>query len=433
MSSEDPGQSLNLGKDIATGIRMAGADFEWVSQYKIPHPDPGFSYIFPFTKKEYLATKRPAYKNFLMALPYVGKWLEKTVVGFKNRNRPKYRILHWNDYEPDISPKEWINAAPDKHYDLVITLFWTGSITPVTLKALYEKYRCPILIITPDMHPLTGGCFYPLDCSGYYDECRNCPAATLDYQKILPHNNVILKKRIYREFPIYIGGNSAMIKDFTENGMFQKSRCVNIGCVTNEDLFTPFGRENNRAEANFDEDEFVMLFGAQNIHEKRKGVDVLMKALEYYSVCLSKRKVTLLVAGQTNGMSFDIKGLKVKKLGFLGASELAAAYRMADVLLSPSLADAGPSMINQALMSGTPVVSFDIGVAQEIVIPGKTGFKAKFNDPEDFARCISLIENMEDKESIRRNCRNLAMQKFSRQVIGQKIMEFCDLHVPGGV
>jgi len=69
-------------------------------------------------------------------------------------------------------------------------------------------------------------------------------------------------------------------------------------------------------------------------------------------------------------------------------------------------------MINQSIMCGTPVVSFEMGVAQDLVKDGETGYRAKIKDSVDLAQGIYSILALEpDKyKLLSYKCRKLAMK-----------------------
>ena len=59
--------------------------------------------------------------------------------------------------------------------------------------------------------------------------------------------------------------------------------------------------------------------------------------------------------------------------------------------MNSSIEDAGPMMVSEALACGTPVVGFDMGVVNNMVISGYNGYKAKLKDSEDLANGIMKI------------------------------------------
>jgi glycosyltransferase involved in cell wall biosynthesis len=110
-------------------------------------------------------------------------------------------------------------------------------------------------------------------------------------------------------------------------------------------------------------------------------------------------------------------------LGLLANNEqLAAAYQAADIFVCPSIEDAGPMMINQSIMTGTPVVSFEMGVALDLVITGETGFRAKLKDSADFARGLNDILQLDDKayRKMCSTCRELGLRLFHPSIVKEQ-------------
>ena len=94
---------------------------------------------------------------------------------------------------------------------------------------------------------------------------------------------------------------------------------------------------------------------------------------------------------------------------------LAQTYQIADLFVCSSLEDSGPQMINMSIMSGTPVVAFEMGVALDIVHHGKSGYLAKLYEIDDLVKGINEILDLSDIEykKMCQYCRDLALSTFS--------------------
>ena len=71
--------------------------------------------------------------------------------------------------------------------------------------------------------------------------------------------------------------------------------------------------------------------------------------------------------------------------------ELVLSYQAADVFACPSMQDAGPMMVSQAMLCGTPVIAFDMGIVPELITSGENGYVARLGDAEDFARGLKTM------------------------------------------
>ncbi len=84
--------------------------------------------------------------------------------------------------------------------------------------------------------------------------------------------------------------------------------------------------------------------------------------------------------------------------GRLENERMAALYREADLVLNPSLADNMPISILEALASGVPVVSTNVGGIPDLVANGATALLVPPGDPEAMARAsLDLLGSPEKR------------------------------------
>lgn len=82
---------------------------------------------------------------------------------------------------------------------------------------------------------------------------------------------------------------------------------------------------------------------------------------------------------------------------------MAAIYRRADVMVNPSLADNMPISVLEALASGVPVVSTNVGGVPHLVEHEKTAMLVPVHDPEAMADAIlSLLSDPEKSKNMAR-------------------------------
>ena len=92
-----------------------------------------------------------------------------------------------------------------------------------------------------------------------------------------------------------------------------------------------------------------------------------------------------------------IENFHLKRLN--SENQLADLYKISYMFVSTSVEDAGPMMINESIISGTPVVSFDMGVAKDIV-NSNTGILIKNISSEHLALGIQKILNLNNNNYI---------------------------------
>jgi glycosyltransferase involved in cell wall biosynthesis len=113
-------------------------------------------------------------------------------------------------------------------------------------------------------------------------------------------------------------------------------------------------------------------------------------------------------------------------------AELPQAYAAADVFACPSVEDSGPMMINEAMMSGTPVVAFRMGVAEDLIEDSAGGIIASLGDARDFAAGLQsvLLWDTPQRAVASAHCREVALAKCSPERQAQRFVEIARaLHV----
>ena len=81
----------------------------------------------------------------------------------------------------------------------------------------------------------------------------------------------------------------------------------------------------------------------------------------------------------------------VRFTGRLERNEMAKAYREADISINPSLVDNMPISILEAMASGTPIVSTEVGGVPFVVENGKTALLVPPGSPEAMAAAIGKL------------------------------------------
>ena len=158
----------------------------------------------------------------------------------------------------------------------------------------------------------------------------------------------------------------------------------------------------------------IVLFVADSISVKRKGIDILLEALRTLYV----NNVLLVVVGRQ--WEAPDKMPPHRYLGEVKSeAEMSLLYSAADVFVMPSTEDNFPNTVLESLASGTPVAGFNIGGVSEQIEHGKNGVLC--NKVEPFAFKNSIIELLQqhtfDRTEISRN----AHEKYALHVQAERM------------
>lgn len=357
---------------------------------------------------------------------------KKIIFGYKEKvkseviTNPDYYIQDYDQTITYFKTKKILKRAGFKP-DIVITLFMTEFISFKNLHEIYKLTDASIFLYLMDMTPFTGGCHYAWDCVGYTKECGNCPALYSDDQNDQSHINYMFRKlHIEKTNIVPIAATEWQFMQLNKSSLFNDKRKFKVLLSINENQYYPSDKIKARKELGLPEDKKIIFFGAVSIDEKRKGIIELIKALNIlYEKVEDPSIIHLVIAGNNGAKIKDILPFSYTLLGNLDHSNLPKVYQAADVFVSPSIEDSGPMMINQSIMSGTPVVAFEMGVALDLVQTEKTGYISKLKDSTDMAYGLKYILELGETpyNQMNINCRELGLKLCHPQEQSKKLME----------
>ena len=153
-------------------------------------------------------------------------------------------------------------------------------------------------------------------------------------------------------------------------------------------VFRPSEPSQARAALGWPQDKRLILFGAIDATDPRKGADLLQAALR----CLvhqNSGQLMAVILGQSQPKQTQDWPIPVLYSGrFHDDVSLALAYAAADVVVVPSRMDNLPQSATEAIACGTPVVAFDQGGMADVIAHRQTGWLAESFDPEALAQGI---------------------------------------------
>jgi len=269
----------------------------------------------------------------------------------------------------------------------VLNIHWTSHFLSLpSLKQLMDL-PVPVVFTLHDMAHLTGGCHYPAGCEAFQAECRPCPQLQFDPLAI-PRDVRRSRGRIYAAGrPWAIAPSPWMADQARISGLFAPDHVVCVPNALDTEVFSPRSRERAREALGISPDAKIILAGAMDNRERRKGFDLLAEALERV-VKRFDGPITVICLG-ANPTDLELPGLEVVKTGYIDDDErLIEAYGAADVTVIPSREDNLPNIMLESMSCGTPVAAFAVGGLGDTIQPGRNGALASPEDPEALATAI---------------------------------------------
>ena len=314
----------------------------------------------------------------------------------------------------------------------VIILHWiSGFLNSKSIAELESRTGARIIWLMMDNAPLTGGCHYPWSCTGYQSNCDHCPAILDPADRSIARRNLDLKKL---HLPAGLRLLACSESDFLRaksSSLFGQGHAFKYLIPVDNNRYRPGDVKQARKSFGIDPQSRVIFYGSIALTDRRKGGMLFLQALRHLHDVYETadlQKIVVLVAGRTDADMFAGLRVSVKMTGYLNEEGLVRAYQAADVFVSTSLEDSGPLMINQSVMCGTPVVSFDVGVALDLVQDGRTGYRVPTGDAKDLSRSIARVLDLPSAghAAMREGCRALAMKLCDPETQLQRLMQILD-------
>lgn len=309
----------------------------------------------------------------------------------------------------------------------VLYLHWINEFLNVrTIRRLQAFHRRPIVWVLVDQEPVTGGCHYSFGCDGFKRRCGRCPE--LDSSDPDDASRVLWerKKEDLSPLPItFVAPSSWVARKIRQSSLFRDHRMERIPLPIDVDVFRPADADAAREDLGIPSGRRVIFFGAGSLKDRRKGMEYLLAALQRLPHLYKGNDVFLLAAGQPNREILEVAPFPGLHLGLIRDDRLLArAYQAADVFVCPSVEDAGPMMIPEAMLCGTVVAAFDAGGAPDLIRP-ENGFLARYKDGDDLARGIAEILGWPDLPHRRAAALRAAREAHDPAVVARKHLELC--------
>jgi glycosyltransferase involved in cell wall biosynthesis len=284
----------------------------------------------------------------------------------------------------------------------------------------------PAICTLHDMWSFTGHCAYSFDCDRWKIGCGQCPYPDI-YPAVSKDNTHLewkLKNWVYSRSNLTIVTPSKWLAEQAKQSMLNCFPIHYIPYGIDTQAYQPIDTKQCRLILDIPPNKKVLMFGADNLKNDRKGGDLLLKVLQSLPESL-KAEIFLLTIGSSSETISDLVGMSNMNLGYISSDRLKSiAYSAADLFIFPTRADNLPLVLQESMACGTPMVSFKIGGVPDLVRPGITGYLAQPEDVEDFCNgIIQLLEDGEERDRMGQNCRAIALEEYPLEVQAQRYIE----------
>jgi glycosyltransferase involved in cell wall biosynthesis len=158
-----------------------------------------------------------------------------------------------------------------------------------------------------------------------------------------------------------------------------------------------------------------------------KGGAILLRAAQEVLQARPSTRVVFVGDGPSRQeweLLADQLGLR-KQVTFAGVrQDMPAVYASFDLLVLPSLCEAMPMCVLEAMAAGKPVIAARVGAVPQLVVPDHTGLLVDAGDVDGLcAAILRLLSNPERAHQLGKNGRARAAEHFSAESVAMRYLE----------
>lgn len=335
--------------------------------------------------------------------------------GHRGKLNSNYQMINVNETLNIISNKrieEQLSFEPN-----YILVYWISNF--LNAKNLYDlsiKYNSKVILHLTDMVSFTGGCHFTLNCKNYTNSCGNCPGLFSKKKNDKSQLNFFFKQKYYDLMNIEVVVGTTELEGIVKTSSLLKHKKIHkIPYHVDFNKIPKNDKKVLRSKYDVPDSKVVLMVGATEINQERKGFKYLIKSLQLLDENLPmihKNNLLFLVVGNnsqkfTSEIPFEfITFEKVSK------RQLDEFYLLSDIFLNTSIQDIGPYMLIEAMLNELLVVSYNVGLANDLIEDKFSGFIVQNKSIEKYAEAIHLALNIGhlNRKQIGRNGRKSAIQ-----------------------
>lgn len=308
----------------------------------------------------------------------------------------------------------------------VINIHWInqGFLSLDSLQNLFSLGK-PIIWTLHDMWPFTGGCHYAGSCLEFNEKCGFCTFLRNSGRDDYSAQVFQRKKDIYNSTNLTAITCSRWLNTLARSSSLLRNSSVDtIPNPIDTSFYRPLDKAECRQQLGLPLNKKLILFGAANVNDVRKGFRYLQEALLIVSDNFPQMaaNIELVIFGKMKH-SLGKLGYKCHTLQYVSSPEkMVKIYNACDAYILPSLQDNLPNTVVESLCCGTPVVGFRIGGIPEMIQHQVNGFLA---EPKNSLSLANGIYNMlffgSDKQ--REATRLSAIDKYDEARVAEQYID----------
>ena len=358
-------------------------------------------------------------KNLKNSKTFILKNIRKKIheLSFDTFNYISNKLVNNRFYFSDYRSLSWGSSPyPDlinnSNFDIV-QLHWINNFLSIKDIGRINK---PLVWRFSDMWPILGA-------KHYLGKKEN--KDKFSFSNYLEKKNIKQKEKYWKNKINIISPSNWLKSQIKLNYITHDWPTTVIYTPINTDIFFPLDRSKIRAQYNILNHQRVLIFGADNLFDERKGLNKLIDIFKN-KIIDQKNEYVLFTFGKGIFKEKKINNLNIINFGFLkNKVEINKLFNAADVLILPSKIDNLPQIGLEAQTSGLPIITFRNSGLEELIEENETGLFSKKEDSISLSNEIYNYFNNSNQNisKFRINSRDRSLSQWSEEVVYKKYID----------
>ena len=286
----------------------------------------------------------------------------------------------------------------------------------------------PIVWTMHDMWPCTGICHHARECTNFTKECGNCFFLDSKRKNDLSKKIFLKKKKFFFSNCniTFVGCSSWLANKAKISNLSKNNQIFSIPNPIDTTFYDISDKNLSRKQLNLPEDKKLILFGAANISDRRKGIYYLIDAIKIIKEQNTSlgEQLCLVAFGKAKEDFKNLINIPVYSMGYLTDSKkIVSLYNAVDLFITPSLEENLPNTIMESMACGTPCVGFDIGGIPEMIDHKQNGYVVKYKDAEDLSTGIDWVLNKANYKDLSISARQKVVNNYSEDIVANQYLK----------
>lgn len=378
--------------------------------------------------------------NYVHVKPHMPTYI-KTDLIFQNyleNNRTDISNTYMSLWKTSTEFDDQItNYIVSNNFD-VVHFHWASNLISTELLRSLSDFGLPVVITGHDMNHFTGACHYDAGCRKHQQLCTGCAHLQHDPYRLIEASHREKQKAMKIARPTYIFPSDWLNDEYRSSSIGRTLGPASSSVIRNclDTLyFSPVKtdtRDSLRTQFGFEKGEIVIVSGAENNHEIRKGFNYFEDAVKTINTAKfghpNKNKIKFVAFGSGNHvLDCHNPDIKYVHLGVLKEEQVRDLFRSADLLAFTSIEENFANVILEALMCGCPVLGFELGGIPDIVQTNINGQLVSEHTESEYSAALKKLVLGDKLQSLRQSTLEWCADnsyKYAQNHIAKELLDF---------